>query len=54
MADMIIFLRHEDPQKGKEISKTLEIVKMRGSTHASGRYFYTITEQGMLIKGRYQ
>jgi circadian clock protein KaiC len=51
MADMIIFLRHEPLEKGKEVNKTLEIVKMRGSTHESGRHTYTITEKGMVLTG---
>jgi circadian clock protein KaiC len=52
MADMIIFLRHEPLIKGKEVSMTLEIVKMRGSTHDSGRFNYTINENGITLKGR--
>jgi circadian clock protein KaiC len=51
MADMIVFLRHEPLVKGKPTGNTLEIVKMRGSTHESGRAYYTITEEGMAVRG---
>jgi circadian clock protein KaiC len=52
MADMIIYLRHEPLVKGKPITLSLEIVKMRGSTHDSGRYAYTIDEKGIVVKGK--
>jgi circadian clock protein KaiC len=51
MADMIIFLRHEPFIKGKSTGMTLEIVKMRGSTHESGKHSYTINQKGIVVVG---
>jgi circadian clock protein KaiC len=51
MADMIVFLRHEPFVKGKSTGMTLEIVKMRGSTHESGKCYYTIDEKGITVVG---
>lgn len=49
MADVILFLKHEaEPRE-----KTLEIVKMRGSTHFEGRVDYTIDKRGMTIMRRF-
>jgi circadian clock protein KaiC len=50
MADMIIFLRHEPLVDGKTMGNTLEIVKMRGSTHSSGKFIYTIDQKGIVVK----
>jgi circadian clock protein KaiC len=52
MADMIIFLRHEPLLKGRSTGMTMEIVKMRGSTHESARFYYTIDEKGMVVTAR--
>jgi circadian clock protein KaiC len=52
MADMIVFLRHEPFIKMKSTGMTMEIVKMRGSTHEAGKSYYTIDENGMNILGR--
>jgi circadian clock protein KaiC len=49
MADMIVFLRHEPFLKGKSTGMTMEIVKMRGSTHEAGKSYYTIDEKGITI-----
>jgi circadian clock protein KaiC len=49
MADMIVFLRHEPLEAGKSVGMTMEIVKMRGSMHESGRHFYKIDHKGMAI-----
>jgi len=51
MADAIIFLRHEPALKGKPIAKAMEIVKMRGSTHKSGKFHYTVDENGIVVRG---
>jgi circadian clock protein KaiC len=50
MADMIIFLRHEPLVKGQATGNTLEIIKMRGSTHESGRTYYTINQDGIVVQ----
>jgi circadian clock protein KaiC len=52
MADMIVFLRHEPFIAGKSTGMTLEIVKMRGSTHEAGKCYYTIDEKGMTVLKR--
>jgi circadian clock protein KaiC len=49
MADMIVFLRHEPLEGGKSVGMTMEIVKMRGSMHESGRHFYKIDHTGMTV-----
>jgi circadian clock protein KaiC len=47
MADMVVFLRHEPLKDGKTTGMTMEIVKMRGSTHEAGRRYYTIDHRGI-------
>jgi circadian clock protein KaiC len=49
MADLIIYLKHE-PSKGKNVKKTMEIIKMRGSTHHAGPVPYTLDENGIVIR----
>jgi KaiC/GvpD/RAD55 family RecA-like ATPase len=49
MADMIVYLRHEPFIKGKSTGMTMEIVKMRGSMHESGKNYYTITQKGISV-----
>lgn len=49
MADAIIFMRHEPAIKGKVITKTMEVVKLRGSTHKSGKVPYTVNEKGINV-----
>jgi KaiC/GvpD/RAD55 family RecA-like ATPase len=46
---MIVFLRHEPLEAGKSVGMTMEIVKMRGSMHESGRHFYKIDHKGMAV-----
>ncbi len=47
MADSIIFLKHES-SPGKR-SRTMEIVKMRGSTHYAGAIPYRIDTGGIVV-----
>lgn len=49
MADAIIFLENT-PEPSE---KTLEIVKMRGSTHFEGKASYKIDENGMTVMRRF-
>jgi circadian clock protein KaiC len=49
MADMIVFLRHEPMFEGASTGMTMEIVKMRGSTHEAAKFHYTIDERGITV-----